>query len=218
MKYRTLAIAAVGTIALGFVAVHAVNADEGWRGHRGGYGGGYGAHHAGGDFMDGHRRGGRHGGHHGGGRAGMGGHFAVFFDLLDVDADNQVSREEALRPANQRFTLIDADKNGFVTADELEAANEENPRRFGQNMLDRLDADGDEQISETEFAVRGRAMFARADANDDGAVDYVEFASLRDDMHKRRGGHTGARGMMGRGPMHGSANDAVGTEDGDGDR
>ncbi len=210
MKYRTLAIAAAGTIALGLVAVHAVHADGGWRGHRGGYGGGYGAHHAGGDFMGGHRR----GGHHGGGHAGMGGHFAVFFDLLDVDADNQVSREEALRPANQRFALIDADKNGFVIADELDAANEENPHRFGLNMLDRLDADGDEQISEAEFAVRGRAMFARADANDDGAVDYVEFANLSDDMHKRRGGHPGARGMMDHGPMHGSANDAVGTENG----
>ena len=214
MKYRTLAIAAVSTIALGFVAVHAVNADEGWRGHRSGHGGGYGAHHVGGDFMGGHHRGMHRGGHHGGGHGRMGGHFAVFFDLLDVDADNKVIRTEALRPASQRFALIDADNNGFVSADELEAANEDNPRRFGENMIDRLDADGDDQISEAEFAVRGRAMFARADANDDGAVSYVEFASLRDDMHKRWRGHRPGRGM-GRGPMYDGGTGETGTETGD---
>ena len=206
MKYQTLAIAAVSTIALGFVAVHVVSADEGWRGHRGGHGDGYGARHAGSDFMGGHHRGGH-----------RGGHFAVFFDLLDVDADNEVTRTEALRPASQRFALIDGDKNGLVTADELKVANENNPRRFGENILDRLDADGDEQISEAEFAVRGRAMFARADANDDGTVSYVEFANLRDDMHKRWGDHHRGRGM-GRGQINDGGADTAGAETGDGDR
>jgi hypothetical protein len=171
MKKATLAIAAAGAVVLGVAAIHAVSATEGARGHRGG--------HSEGRF--GH--GGAHGSHH----AGMGRHFAVFFDMLDVDADNVVTREEALRPIVQRFARIDTDGNGIASAVEIDAARAADRSRFDERMLERLDVDLDGQVSAAEFAVLGRAVFARADADDDGTVSYREFAGLRPAMGRHDG-------------------------------
>jgi len=176
MKKATLAIAAAGAVVLGVAAVHAVSATEGARGPRGGH---FSGGHSEGRFW--------HAGPHGGNHARMDGHFAVFFDTLDVDADNVVTRGEALRPITQRFARIDTDGDGFASAAEIDAARDADPSRFDERMLARLDVDLDGQVSAAEFAVRGRAVFVRADANDDGAVSYREFAGL----HPAMGGHDG---------------------------
>jgi hypothetical protein len=188
MKRSTLAIAAAGIVALGLGGVLAVSAEEGWRGGPRGYHGGPGDGQGWGSRMRAHAMPAEH-------RMPGGAHFTILFDALDIDANDEVSRQEALRPASQRFARLDGDGDGFVDKSEVGASLEAEPGRFGEGLLERLDADGDGQVSAAEFGVRGRAMFARADANDDGVVSFAEFAILRDGRHHGDDGRDGRHGM-----------------------
>ncbi|WP_170404311.1 EF-hand domain-containing protein [Ruegeria arenilitoris] len=87
-------------------------------------------------------------------KAEMEAHRLQKFTSADSDGDGKISVEEmqteAQKKANDRvsdmFERHDADKDGFLTADELPK-----PRR-ADKMFDRLDADGNGSLSEQEFA------------------------------------------------------------------
>ena len=81
-------------------------------------------------------------------------HRAQKFTTADADGDGKLSLEEmqasAQKNANDRvskmFEKFDADKDGFLSKDELPK-----PRK-GDKMFDRIDADGNGSVSEQEFA------------------------------------------------------------------
>lgn len=84
----------------------------------------------------------------------------------------------------ERSAAIDADKDGFVTAAEMQAHREAmRAERMRQRLL-RHDADGDGRVSVAEFEASRRERIARMDANGDGMIDEDEMRA-----HHRRGGH-----------------------------
>ncbi len=117
---------------------------------------------------------------------------ADFVTRLDTDGDGQVSSTEFDGPA-EHFTQLDANSDGYVSADE--APTGPPPRQGGQGaqggppqqgsdtdsgakpgFVSRFDADGDGQVSSTEFT--GPAEhFTRLDANSDGYISEDEAPS-----------------------------------------
>ncbi len=97
----------------------------------------------------------------------------------DQDADGRISRAEFVGARVERLSALDANSDGSVAADEMQAGRE--ARR--------------EQGADRHFA--------RLDANSDGAVTRGEFDAAREARPERaerpgRGGHRGMRGMRGR--------------------
>jgi len=94
----------------------------------------------------------------------------------DRDGDNRVSMEEFPGP-DEHFTLMDLDRDGFITREEAKQAPEPDGRN-GQSgrvpgKFTEDDADGDGVVSRTEFS--GPAdHFERLDLNDDGVIQESE--------------------------------------------
>jgi len=82
------------------------------------------------------------------------------FGLLqfDANADGRLTRAEFDAAQRTRFNAIDANRDGVATAEEFQAYHAAQGETRRQGMLkarfDRLDADGNGQISSAEFAAR----------------------------------------------------------------
>jgi len=123
---------------------------------------------------EGHERSGRWGGR---GRGGM-----HSFEHADANNDGNITREEFLARPTEHFNRIDANHDGVISASERPQRPE---RADGERRGDRprLDADGDRQISRSEFATMGASMFDRFDANNDGHVTREEADAARPHRH-----------------------------------
>jgi Ca2+-binding EF-hand superfamily protein len=128
------------------------------------------------------------------GPGGRGGGWAKW----DADGDGKISRQEAANAPrlSQYFDTIDANKDGFLTADELQAARQAHgPGRHGgqgQGWL-RWDADGDGKLSRQEVANAPRLAqdFDAIDTNRDGFLTADELQAA----HGRYAGRGGPRGF-----------------------
>lgn len=64
---------------------------------------------------------------------------ARYLEKMDTDKDGKISRAEAVKAAEDRFDAGDADKDGFITADEMKAQHEamkkkwEEKKAMGEN-------------------------------------------------------------------------------------
>jgi Ca2+-binding EF-hand superfamily protein len=108
--------------------------------------------------------------------------FARRMEQLDADKDGAISYEEFLASpmGTARFQALDKDGSGFLERAEIEAMLAERGRggQRGrpriQDLIARLDKDGDGKVSREEFsaAFQGReGMFDRLDRNGDGVID-----------------------------------------------
>jgi hypothetical protein len=121
------------------------------------------------------------------------------FDAIDADKDGKITSEEfdAFRAAE--FAKADTNSDGQVSADELAAKHlaEMTARaaEMSAKMIERMDENGDSQLSPEEMAngPRPMTMFERADADGDGAISKEEAEA----MHGKRGGHRGKHGHKG---------------------
>ena len=59
-------------------------------------------------------------------------HAGGFMKRLDTDGDGKISKAEALAAAAARFDAADANKDGFLTPDEMKAARKSHHRGPGQ--------------------------------------------------------------------------------------
>jgi hypothetical protein len=102
-----------------------------------------------------------------------GGMHGGWFTLLDTDKDGKVSKDEL----TAHFDRVDANKDGYLTPDELRSA----WAGRGFQRGPRLDMDGDGMISQEEAkgSPRLSANFAAIDANKDGRL-------TRDEIHAWR--------------------------------
>jgi Ca2+-binding EF-hand superfamily protein len=129
--------------------------------------------------------------------AGPNGGHGGFLKSADLNKDGAIDQTEFQTTRDKWFADLDADKDGFVTADELKAfgdkmhaewakkhgdqAATDNPDAnkkhgdFSQRILNRVDTDKDGKISKAEFDAEGSKLFAKLDENSDGKITESEM-------------------------------------------
>lgn len=114
---------------------------------------------------------------------------AAVFARRDTDRDGALSQAEAPKRFAAHFTHLDADANGRLTPQELQAGvamlrDQRGPRPARAAPTQRADVNNDGVLTQAEAAARVEARFARLDVNRDGFVTRDERRSAR---QQRRG-------------------------------
>jgi hypothetical protein len=103
-----------------------------------------------------------------GGRGGM-------MMRADTNGDGKISQAEFTAMMDQRFTRLDKNGDGFITADELGDMAGRGP---GGGVM-AADTDHDGKVSHAEYTAQATARFARFDANHDGQITPDEMSAAR---------------------------------------
>lgn len=116
----------------------------------------------------------------------------------DTDGDGKVSLAESMAPETSRFKEMDANADGFVTAEEASAAfkarvppealekmKERGMPDFGEIFLKRLDANGDGKVDLEEHGQPIEASFKVVDTDGDGFATKAEIEVFVAEMQKR---------------------------------
>lgn len=101
-----------------------------------------------------------------------------WFDNLDLNKDEEISKQELFRSIRRRFETMDKSRDQFVSKSEYLALRKDRAngaRRFGE-----LDSNSDGRLSMSEFASPADWRFDRIDRNLDGKVSRQEAARLFD--------------------------------------
>lgn len=147
-----------------------------------------------------------------GGKMGMGPgmhgpHPMMSFEEIDANNDGKITKEEIAAMGQARFAKADADGDGFLSLDEMNAQGlEVAKKRIAERsamMLEHMDANKDGKLSMDEMQAAkdngprgkmGDRMFDRADADGDGAISKDEFDAAQARMQERMGGKGGEHG------------------------
>jgi Ca2+-binding EF-hand superfamily protein len=108
----------------------------------------------------------------------------VQFSVMDTNRDAKLSPDEHAAGARKMFDTMDANKDGNVTAAEMDTAHE---KVAGQKAtkadlssaekIKVIDSNGDGILSADEHAAGSKMMFDKMDANKDGFVSKAESAA-----------------------------------------
>lgn len=155
MNNRTRTALVAGILGLAGVTGFAVaSADQG------GWGGGPGM------GMGHHGKG--HGWHRGGGM------MMHMLDELDTNKDKKLTQEEIDAARAALLTEGDADKNGQLSLDEYQTVWMKQMREMMVRQFQRLDRDGNAQVTAEEFNGPFTDMVARLDRNNDKVLDEAD--------------------------------------------
>ena len=125
---------------------------------------------------------------------GMRGGPGMIFEPFDINEDGEITRDEIAEAAAVRFTEADANGDGMLSLEEMQAAAEERRakrvQRGAERMLERADANGDGMLSLEEATAareggRFERMFDRIDADGDGVITQAEADEMRGRGHGR---------------------------------
>lgn len=159
--------------------------------------------HAGPGDRDGWR--GHHDGHHGG-RNGGPGMARMLMERYDTDKDGKVTQAEIDAVQAERFTTAAGANGQSISIDQFETLYNAEHRERMVRAFQRLDRDGDGQVTREEFNRRTDGMVARMDRDGDGALAPTD--GRRGDG--RRGGGWWRGDGEGRGPMMGGDGPGMG--------
>jgi Ca2+-binding EF-hand superfamily protein len=93
------------------------------------------------------------------------------FEKMDTNSDGKVTLAEAQAGSQAHFTALDKNKDGAITANELEG-------KKGR-MLKHADANNDGKVTLAELQAEGQKWFARIDKNNDKVITKEEVQALR---------------------------------------
>ncbi|MES2152293.1 MAG: EF-hand domain-containing protein [Pseudomonadota bacterium] len=106
----------------------------------------------------------------------------VEFKKMDTNKDGRVSSEEYAQHARQMFATLDADKDGKLTAAEMDAAYQRvTGKPVGSAALPAaekikaVDSDADGSLNVEEYVASSHAMFAKIDSNHDSFLSKEEL-------------------------------------------
>ena len=104
----------------------------------------------------------------------------------DVNGDSRISLTEMQAKAEERFTRMDANRDGQLTREERQAARQQmrSDRQQGKGqrldqMFARRDADGDGFLGQAELGRRWGERFEEVDADRDGRLSRAELQADR---------------------------------------
>lgn len=100
-----------------------------------------------------------------------------FIKQLDTDADGKVSQAEAVARQEARFKTIDANGDGFATADE-----------FRQSFMALMSPEAQQKLKERGLGDPGESFIKELDKNSDGKVDTGESQQPTVEGFKRMDG------------------------------
>ena len=110
------------------------------------------------------------------------------FKSMDTDGDGQISSAEHAAGVTRMFGEMDANKDGFVTADEMDAMHGKSGMHDmdmkSSDKIGRMDKDGDGKMSSAEHDSGAAEMFTKMDANKDGMLSQSEMSSAHGKMMK----------------------------------
>jgi hypothetical protein len=109
----------------------------------------------------------------------------------DANRDGAITRAEARAAREQGFRRLDANNDGFISAEEREqmaaaAAAKGRGKGGGGGGGGQADANGDGKISRDEFLASPMPGFDRLDANNNDVVDASEIETARTFMARRK--------------------------------
>ncbi len=112
------------------------------------------------------------------------------FATLDADGDGALTREELQARGAERFAAQDSDGDGALSRAELLAGMSARMESRIDRIIEQRDQNGDGLLQEAEMTPRegGRAgrIFDRIDTNDDGSISQSEFDAIKDRTFGRR--------------------------------
>lgn len=85
--------------------------------------------------------------------------------------------------AHERAARIDANRDGYVAPEEIQAHRAARQAQRVQQRMARFDTNHDGRVSTIEFEIAQTARIGRADANGDGQITRGEIRALR--LHRR---------------------------------
>jgi hypothetical protein len=113
--------------------------------------------------------------------------------MMDTNGDGQLSRDEHAAGARKMFETMDGDKDGKVTATEMDAAHaqmagKDMKKKGHMSAADKIkvvDTDGDGVLTAQEHATGATTMFDKMDTNKDGSVSKAEHEAGHKAMMKK---------------------------------
>jgi hypothetical protein len=113
------------------------------------------------------------------------------FRAADTNQDGRVSEREHEEHARRMFETMDADRDGFVRAAEMDAAQPKlGTRPAGTGAMSSaekirvVDRDGDGKLSAAEHASGSREMFGKMDGDHDGSLSPAEMKAGHERLMK----------------------------------
>jgi len=109
------------------------------------------------------------------------------FSTLDADGNGEVTMEEMQASAQGRFEQADTDGDGFLSQAELEAHSKARAADRAERMISRMDKNDDGKLSPDEMTHRRNPerFFKRMDKDNNGSISEAEFEEARAKMKER---------------------------------
>lgn len=115
------------------------------------------------------------------------------FTNIDTNKDNQISVEEFLaykaQQARQHYDQLDSNHDGILTPDEYTSRkygkHRDEHHRSGYRIFEKLDKNGDGEVTLDESLAAWRDWFKRIDANNDQVVTTEEVQNFRSNMRDK---------------------------------
>ncbi len=112
---------------------------------------------------------------------------------MDRNGDGKISSNEHAAQAKSRFETMDANRDGIVTAAEMEAAHskitgkkEAKTEMTAAEKIKTIDTNADGMLSAAEHASGAKSMFQKMDTDGDGYLTQAEYeAGHKKMMHKK---------------------------------